>query len=272
MSDFIYDYGEQLRAAAWRRLSTRRRRLLTARGRPTRRLVVALAALVVAAPAVAATHPWRPLLGDGVTPGPTASNAPAPAAQRGVLSVLRREQQPADRGAQTRYALRFLGSSVRDVRTTEIRLLHVEPDGRGTVLIPVGRYGLPPSGGHPAGQQLVQRRPAGSDGLCVFAADADHGHLAGGASACYSTKELLAGRAIAGLGNRIYGLVPDGVAKIEVTRSDRTAITANVEQNFFIYSGNLGSGDVRWLDEGGAVIKTFPREAHLGPPPKRPPG
>jgi hypothetical protein len=253
MSDFVSEYGEQLRLAAWRRLSRRRRPRL-ATGRPTRKVAVALLALIVAAPAVAATEAWRPLLGDGRT-GPTATDAPAAHSQRALLSVLRRPQTDADRGAQTTYALKFLGSSVADVRTTEIRLLHVEPDGRGIVLIPVGRYGLPPAG-LPAKLRRAMHRPAGSDGLCVFAADQDHGHPAGGGFGCYSTRDLLAGRASAGLGHRVYGLVPDGVDRIEVALAGGTMLTAKVEQNLFIYSGSLGRGELRWLDRQGAVLKT----------------
>lgn len=255
MSDFITDYGERLRQAGWRRLE-RRRRLPRVRGlaRPTRRVVVVLVALSVAAPAVTATVAWRPLLGDGRSDAPTASTQPAAQSQRALLSVLRRPQRAADRGPQTRYALQFLGTSVADVRTTEIRLLHVEPDGRGIVLIPVGRYGLLPAD---APALMRERRRAGSDGLCLFAADQDHGRPAGGGFGCYGTRELLANRAAAGLGDRAYGLVPDGVASIEVV-GDGRRITAEVNGNFYIYTGSLGRGELRWLDGRGEVIKSFP--------------
>jgi hypothetical protein len=264
MSDFISDYGEQLRQAGWRRLDGRRRwpRVLRLT-RPTRRVAVALIALAVAAPAVAATVAWRPLLGDGRSEGPSASTAPAAENQRALLAVLRRPQQEADRGAQSRYALSFLGSSVADVRTTEIRLLHVEPDGRGIVLIPVGRYGiLPPD----APAMMREHRPSGSDGLCLFAADQDHGHLAGGGFGCYGTRELLDNKAAAGLGHRVYGLVPDGVARIQVVGRDGATLTADVNDNFYIYSGSLGGGELRWLDARGDVIKAFPGAPDLAPP------
>lgn len=261
MSDFISEYGEQLRQAGWRRLKRRRRLAGLATVRPTRRAAVALLALFVAAPAVAATGVWRPLLGDGTSPPPTASSAPAAASQRAILSVLRRPQQPADRGAQTRYALKFLGASVADVRTNEIRLLHVESDGRGIVLIPVGRYGL-----HPPGDPAIPRRQAGSDGLCLFAADQHQGQPAGGGFGCYSTQQLVDGRASAGLGSRVYGLVPDGVEKIKISLADRTQ-TLKVDENFFIYSGSLGAGEVQWLGEQGNVLRTFPGAPHLPTPP-----
>ncbi len=157
MSDFISEYGEQLRQAGWRRLHARRFAPLM-RVRPARKVAVAIVVLCVAAPAVAATVVWHPLLGDGRSSAPTSSDEPAAESQRRVLSVLRRAQQPADRGAQTRYALKFLGASVAGVRTNEIRLLHVERDGRGIVLIPVGRYGLAPAGTPPALAERLGRR------------------------------------------------------------------------------------------------------------------
>jgi hypothetical protein len=147
--------------------------------------------------------------------------------------------------------LRFLGRTVAAVRTTEIRLLHVEPDGRGIVLIPVGRYGLDPEGASPIA------RPSGADGLCVFAEDRDHGQPAGGGFGCYSTEQLLHGQLIAGLGQRVYGLVPDGVDKLQITTGDTTQ-TVDVNQNFFIYSGMLGAADIRWLDTDGGVLRTIP--------------
>jgi len=131
------------------------------------------------------------------------------------------------------------------------------------VLIPVGRYGLAPAG-VPASMQERLRRRAGSDGLCLFAADQAHGRPAGGAFGCYSTQQLLHGRAIAGLGRRVYGLVPDGVDKIKITLADNTTSTVNVQQNFFIYSGSLGRGEIRWLNKHGAVLRTIAHAADLG--------
>jgi hypothetical protein len=258
MSDFVTEYGEQLRQAGWRRLHARRHLPRFAGGWPTRRVAVALVALLVAAPAVAATQAWRPLLGDGSARAPKATDAPAAASQRALLSVLRRPQRAADRGAQTTYALKFLGSSVANVRTTEIRLLHVEPDGRGIVLIPVGRYGLAPAG-LPAAMRRHWHRPAGRDGLCLFAADQDHGKPAGGGFGCYGTRQLLDGQATAGLGHRVYGLVPDGVDRIAVTLAGRATLMVNVAQNFFIYGGSLGRGTIRWLDHDGKVLRTLRR-------------
>ena len=272
MSDFVADYGEQLRQAAWRQLKTRRRLPRAARSRPARNICIALLALVVAAPAVATTGVWRPLLGDGGEQAPKASDEPVAETQRAVLSVLRRAQQPADRGPQTTYALQFLGGSVAGVRTNEIRLLHVATDGSGIVLIPVGRYGLmPPDMSEPAGVSAAllermrqrMRERQGSDGLCVFAADQLNGRPDGGGFACYGTEQLLQGHAAAGLGSRTYGLVPDGVEKIEIVDGGRTTQTVDVEQNFYIYSGQLGRGDLRWLDGDGKLLKTIPGASDL---------
>jgi hypothetical protein len=261
MSDFITDYGEQLRQAGWRRIE-RRRRLL--RGHLPRRLLVSLAVLAVAAPAVAQTGVWRPLLGDGRGPEPTTSSQPAAERQREILSVLRREQRPADRGAQTAYALRFLGASVSDVHTSSIRLLHVEPDGRGIVLIPVGHYNAAP--GVAAAMRPEHDRLSGPDRLCLFAADQEAGRPAGGGFGCYSTEQLLAGRAAAGLGRRTYGLVPDGVARLQRTAPDGTRSTVEVHENVYIYDGLLGRDTVHWIGADGHVIKTLPgAEVELPP-------
>ena len=129
MSDFIADYGEQLRQAAWRQLKTRRRLPRAALSRPARNICIALLALVVAAPAVATTGVWRPLLGGGDEQAPKASDEPVARSQRAVLSVLRRAQQPADRGRQTTFALKFLSGSVANVRTARSACCTSSPTG-----------------------------------------------------------------------------------------------------------------------------------------------
>lgn len=128
---------------------------------------------------------------------------------------------------------------------------------------------LPPD--VPPALREAMRRRSGSNGLCLFAADADHGRLAAGGFGCYGTADLLAGRAAAGLGDRVYGLVPDGVDHLEISLPGRPPRTVAVAENFYIYTGSLGRGDIRWLDASGNVLRTIPGASDLGPgPPARP--
>ena len=57
--------------------------------------------------------------------------------------------------------------------------------------------------------------------------------------------------------------MPDGVVRIEVVGADGGRTTANVKDNFYIYTGSLGDGELRWLDERGDVIKSFPGASDL---------
>ena len=136
------------------------------------------------------------------------------------------------------------------------------------MLIPVGRYGLVPKqdvAGLPEALLERMRRRQGSDGLCLFGADID-----GGGFGCFGSGQLLAGQASAGLGDRVYGLVPDGVERLEIVVGGHPKRTVDVEQNFYIYSGSLGRGDIRWLDADGKLLKTIAGASDLAPEPPDP--
>ena len=114
-----------------------------------KRVACALLALVVAAPALAAT-------------GVLAPGAGRRGSRRLPLPAPRRRPQVSGRCCRSCAAPRRLLTAAHAPRTRSdssaarspmcvqrrsVSLLHAEPDGRGIVLIPVGRYGLGPQGG-----------------------------------------------------------------------------------------------------------------------------
>lgn len=255
MSDFVTEYGKDLCRAAWRLREARGGNRFGSRRRA---LVVAVLLVAVAAPATAATGVWRPLLGDGSREGPTPTSSRAPADQRALLGVLRRPQQPSDRGPQTDYALKFLTRGVGGVRVADIRLLHA---GAGAVvLIPVARFGL--ESAH--GAQPLGAARTGSNGLCLFAADTQDGRADGGGFGCYTTAEISRGRATASVGSHVYGLVPDGVRTVQVKFSDGGVSEATVDDNLFAYSAPASGlpgaivRDATWYDGAGVRVRTVP--------------
>jgi hypothetical protein len=240
MSDFFGQLEQQLRQVAeadlgvapvpTRAARPARRRL------PRRRLILIIALLLAAGTAIAATGVWRPILGNQLFgPGPSISVSPPPASQLAVLAVLRRPQTPIDRSIATQRELRYTGG--RGVRTDYIRLLRRRlPDGAPLVLVPVvyippADYRVTPPPGQP-------RLPPLQDALCLIAGDV--GGSAGGA--CFSTQQVLSGRAEASLGDQFYGLVPDGVRTVAVRTSSGREYGAPVSQNAFVVVVPYGTG------------------------------
>lgn len=184
--------------------------------RSPRVLAVGIAALATSATALAATAPWRPLFGEPGSPQPTIAADAPPQDQTTTLGVLRRAQTDADRGAATQRALRFFGTSTEGVHTDYIRRL---PQGQGRLAAVL----LPARSWHVA--QLDK-----TDVACLFVAEADQAQ--GGAKACYTTDEIQRGFADGSLGHVAFGLVPDGVAQVELRYRTQNA-RATVEDNFY---------------------------------------
>jgi hypothetical protein len=65
------------------------------------------------------------------------------------------------------------------------------------------------------------------------------------------------------LGSRVYGLVPDGVAQLQLLAPNRPPRKVEVHENFFIYDGALGQDTARWIAPDGRLIKTLPGESTL---------
>jgi hypothetical protein len=149
-------------AAAGDRLARRAAR----RRRRVRIFAITIALLgLLSTAAATATLFWQPQLGNDSQGHPTASTSDVPADQLALLSVLRRPQTDADRGAAGRYAASWLGRQFRGVRTDSIRVLT-----NGAVLF------------------SAEHSPSGDNALCLFLADTE-----GGVISCSTTDQLKRG-------------------------------------------------------------------------------
>lgn len=277
--------SSDLEAAAGRaadRRATRRRRLRLSG-------ITVVGALAIGGVATAATGVWSPQVGDDRRGRPTISGSSVPQEQLDRFEVLRRPADDADRGVQTRYALKFLSPKFQGVRTDSVRLLEAGAPGDDVtgaeILVP------------------VERRDGIDDALCLFTVDpAD-----GGGVSCWSTAQILSGKAIGGMAKmdqpapgsaeakarakafrraarrarargetsvqmpfrdrtleaRISGLVPDGVARVVWTKGDRVE-SAEVRNNFFRVAIKRPDGaaaepsTLTWFDAEDKSLKTVP--------------
>lgn len=251
--NFIDSYERQLVEAAERRrdarLSRRARRWLG--GRAQRRgAALALAALVVAVPATAATvGGWDPFEDSQHNPRvgkPTASERPVDGALKARLGVLRRPQTPADRGAATDQRLRDVGREFRGAQVDGIRVLDRE---RTVVLVPFEQMPVPrddqgrplPGFGGPEQQNVA----------CVFRGTSEGFTVAG----CHDPTKIERGLAIGTGGDEVSGLVPDGVARVRLIRGGESG-EADVRDNWFATSDAPSSPRfVEWLAADGSLVK-----------------
>lgn len=257
---FIDSYEHQLVEAARRRADARpRRRIarwLAAIGR-RRGAAAALAALVIAVPATAATVGWNPFDDQGRNPRvsqPSLSSRPVAAELRDALGVLRRPQTDADRGLATSRTLRdTVDASFRGVALDGIRLVDRE---RGIVLVPVEETPVP---------RDAQGRPVPGfedppPAVCTVERTRD-GFAAAG---CHSIDEIRSGRTLGSGSGRVTGVVPDGVARVRLVRGDESGEAA-VRENFFATEdAPTNPRFVEWLASDGATIRRIDLDA---PPP-----
>jgi hypothetical protein len=263
MSDFYDEIGGQLRRAHQRITDTERQTSAPRRAR--RALVVpVLAASLLAGTAFAASQAWSPLLGDSQEDRPVAASSPVPVDQGAGLAVLRRAQTAADRGPDVRAQLKMLvGAEDHGIRLDGVRRLGdgIAP-GSAVVLIPKESFGETSS---------AARKPVLRDALCVSYPNPPigDGSRVSSASSCWSLKQIFAGKAY-GLapagpspttsGMSFYGLVPDGVASVAITRPDGSTAKASVHDNFVRIADAGTPHDsaevtgVRWLDSSGKDI------------------
>lgn len=217
------------------------------RRRPTRRLgLLAVLGVLVTGSAVAATGPWRPQLGDDHRGRPRVATTTAPAAQLRALGVLRRPQADADRSAPVRRALRLLAAREDvGVRVDGVRLLAATPTA-ASVLVPLER-----SGTHDPGYP----DSTVTDALCVVRVFPG----GGGGEVCRSTADLRTGR----LRTAAWGLVPDGVARVEVTTRTGRVLGAPVRDNFYALpldlDGTMRSDDPDFAAEMAAFRSVLGR-------------
>ena len=231
----------------------RRRRWMT-----PRTAAVLLVALAVSVPALAATTPWRPILGRPElrdTPAGT-SNSPVPNDASALLAVLRRPQTDADRGPIAQKLLRNVGQQFRGVRLRSVRLVTLSPGHHALVLSTEG-----------VGQVPGVTKGTSNPVCLVFTA----GGLCGGARSLRTSGILMTG------GPNVRGLVPDGVAKVVLRFAAGRSVGTDVHANVFSITGAPttartvpgppGSGvrrtpplvtsapfTVQWLDADGRAI------------------
>jgi hypothetical protein len=197
--------------------------------RRTRRgALVAFATLIIAVPALAATQPWQPILGDpsGDNAPAGVSNSPPPAEQRALLEVLRRPQQEADRGPIAQELLHEVGAEYKGVRLSSVRLL-TSADGHHALLVPSEEHGQSPEPG----------RYEVKDDLCL-----QHGTGVGSGSFCGTAEQIRSGGFLGASAEisdgrvRQYdflGVVPNGVAKVVLTFPRGERLSSDVRDNFF---------------------------------------
>jgi len=252
--------AELLDAAQHRRPQPASQHLHPTRARRPRRarrgLAIALAALVVAVPALAVTRPWSPVLGRPDVDGrsPSASSAPVISDARKVLAILRRPQTAHDREV-ARPLLRMLSPQTDQVQTSSIRAL-----APGVALIPIGALRLSP--GHPERDQLcvVSKAMIGCNPASL-ASTQGVGYRLGGPA-----------------GTRLIGVVPDWVARVRFTPKGGAPAEVSVASNFYRISvpqfqrgwrvppppgsgrrpsrlpPQPANGVVQWLDVHGAAV------------------
>ena len=179
-------------------------------------IAVGIALLTVGGAGAAASSLWLSPAGNplyGFNPGLTES-AP-PAAQLAALAVLRRAQTASDRGPGVAAALTDVNNFTTGIRSNYVRVLGTTSAGP-VVLVPVQT------------RNAAAAQPAIQDALCVYYPQNGPGlsnHIG-----CWSTQQMLAGQAFAGLASHEFGIVPDGVSSVNVSLgswSESVAVTSN---------------------------------------------
>jgi hypothetical protein len=245
------------------------RRHHSAATRPWRRpSVLALAgALVIAGTALAATTPWNPQVGDDHRGRPRLSSTPVPADQLAVLAALRRPQTDTDRGLRVEAVLKLVpGMLFSGVRLDSARLL-LSWKGGAAMLLSVEHFG-------PTGSRAKTLPHAGMDDAICLLISSDY--MTVGKNGTFKQVFMpSAGGTCTSLGNlradglftgaditgrlQLTGVVPDGVARVEVRLRHRRTVGAPVVNNAFRIEARVPRSDylgpqLRWLDRTGRVI------------------
>jgi hypothetical protein len=251
--DALEDLATQFRHVAAR--ERRRKRLSWGRRRG---VALSLALLAVAAPALAITQPWSPMLSrPGIDDPVRTDPSPVIASAREVLAVLRRPQTAEDR-LKTAPLLKAVGAGnqVAGVQTGSIRLL-----ADGVALVPAKTVRTGPS-------------TTSNDQLCFT----DGKTITCGPASSLRTTGI-GGVAASTARTRYAGLVPDGVVRVRFTPDTGAPAEVAVTSNYYSVSvpkiapptmidapeGFKGparipgppmpvGGTIEWLDAGGHVV------------------
>jgi hypothetical protein len=189
-------------------------------------------ALLALAGGATASSVWLAPAGNpvyGFNPGLDSTSPPA--AQLGALAVLRSPQTDGDRGPGVQAALADINNFTTGIRSNDVRVLETTRDG-AVVLVPVARRDATAVG--------ATAQPAIDNALCVYYPSSGTGSVRNNTH-CWSTQQLLAGQALAGIGDHAYGLAPDGVSSVLVTFGPwKKSVT--VARNFFDVTLPIRSG------------------------------
>jgi hypothetical protein len=226
--------------------SSRRRRPHLRVGR-RRFAVVALVVMALAGTAVAERAPWEPWIGNQRSGYPTLSPSAPAGSTLEVLSVLRRSQTELDRDSQVQAVLHDVGPRLQGIRTAYVRNLEPDVAWAAATLVPVESY----SDAQGTGEAVCLLYP--TPGI-----EGSHGASLN----CWHPGEITAGEAYVALRTvsrvHVFGLVPDGVAAVEVHFADGTGASAAVKENYFAASFASSSGrvvrSVEWLDSDGNPV------------------
>jgi len=230
---------------ATRRAPRRRRR---------RAFGIMLAGLLTTGTALAATQPWRPVLGGDRQGHPTVASEPLPGELVARYGVLRRSREASDGDASVLAALRTIGEQNHGVHVDAVRRLGTSPSGAAVVLVPTDRFSDDAAGPPDASV---------ANALCVFyPLPSRAGRPEGADYPCWTPEQLAAGRAVGRVAAspgaaRLFGLVPDGVTTVQIELDGGTEVDAVVRENFFDVAFPDGASPfaavsaVRWLGPDG---------------------
>lgn len=231
-------------------------------GRLSRRTagLLGLGLVLVGGTAIAATAPWSPQLGDARRGHPTVATTPVPTDQTAALAVLRREQTEADRGPRVTAALKMLAPETTDgLRLDSVRLLADRGDGASILVASERTF-----------TGLADDGPDTRDQLCFLQSfdfssrSGKRVRMPGMGMSCGSVEDIQTGRMMSGSrwNGRISlsGLLPDGVATVEVPLRGGPTLRAKVTNNTFFIDqaapkGRYNRNNIRWLDRKGEVVE-----------------
>ncbi|MGX6448567.1 hypothetical protein ACVU7I_10945 [Patulibacter sp. S7RM1-6] len=211
-------------------------------------LFTSVAVMGVSGAAVGAGALWGPILGHEDGNRPTPSATPVPQAQAARLSVLRRPQTNADRGAVAQAALRDADRRYRGVRTGAVRTL-TSGGPASLVLVPVADQRAPTTAAGRLGQ------PTTRDALCLYIRMSASART----SKCFSGADVERGTVVVGANDTTAGLVPDGVDAVRVPLRAGGTRDVPVRENAFVTTtGDIDPTTPRgtWIVDGRATSRS----------------
>lgn len=216
-------------------------------------LLTSAAVVSIGGAAAAGLAIWDPPLGHDGGGRPSVSATPLPAEQQALLSVFRRDQTAADRGAVAQRALLAFSKEYRGVRLAAVRSIYADGAGTGIVLIPVADLQA----------RAAPTATARADALCAFASSDERGVVTDGLT-CFGSDDVRAGRVSYGLGDLLWALVPDAVSRVVYHGTDGEDHVLPVRRSAVtVRAGAVAPErpEVEWLDADGRTLTPAGGEA-----------